>query len=642
MWKLFAKPQSGPKPAIEPGDTDIFHLQSVFNAMEDVVWILDSEQRILQANLATKTLFGLDPDNVTGHQCYNIVHNSSEPISECPILRMRKSLKRERMDMQVGEKWYQVTVDPLINSKQELEGAVHVIRDITEIRKSDKILDESLNRYTDLINNAPYGAHMYELQDSNRLVFMGANPAADKILGINHNQFIGMTIEEAFPPLIDTEIPEKYRRAASVGEHYSTEQISYSDDLGISGAFDVKAFQTRPNQMVAFFHDITEQKRYEEDLRKAKEKAEESDRLKSAFLANMSHEIRTPMNGIIGLSSMVEEPDIPEEEKRKFLRIIRENSFQLLHIINDLIDISKIEAGQVDLSENEICLNSLLDSLHEFYLPSAEKAEITLSLVKQADITTCCIRTDEVKVRQILENIISNALKFSRKGFVEVGYSIQPDFVRFWVRDSGIGISPEQKEIIFDRFRQAELSISQQYGGTGLGLSISKSYVESLGGKIWFESTPGVGTIFYFTIPYKPVGRDIRYDKQPEPVTRLSEGLTVLVVEDEIANFEYLEVVLRRLNISTLHAQTAQDAMDLFVQHPEINMVLMDVKLPDKNGYDVTREMLAVRGGIPIIAQTAYALSDEREKALSAGCIDYLSKPIKKESLHNLIGKYLS
>ncbi|MFC2102545.1 ATP-binding protein, partial [Bacteroidota bacterium] len=494
MRKLFDKLHSKPKISVKPADTSVFHSQSIFDAIGDVVWILDKDQRILQANLATKSLFNVEPNSVIGHHCWNIVHKTSTPIPDCPILRMHESLERETMEMQVGEKWYQVTVDPLINGMKELEGAIHVIRDITEIHKRDEILIESKYRYADLINNAPFGAHLYELEEDGRLVFTGANPAADRILGVTHDQFIGKTIEEAFPPLIDTEIPEKYRRAASTGVSYSTEQISYSDDFGISGAYDVKAFQTAENQMVAFFFDITEQKKYAEELLKAKEKAEESDRLKTAFLANMSHEIRTPMNGIIGLSSMMEEPDIPEEERLRFLRIIRENSFQLLHIINDLIDISKIEAGQVDLNETAICLNALLDSLYEFYLPLAEKAEITLSIVKGVESLDCCILTDDVKVRQILENLISNALKFSKKGSVEVGYSIKPDAVELYVKDSGIGISPDQKEIIFDRFRQAELSISQQFGGTGLGLSISKSFVEHLRGRIWFDSTPGAGT----------------------------------------------------------------------------------------------------------------------------------------------------
>jgi len=642
MWKRSNRKDTGTKHPDKSPEPGIFHLQAAFDALEDVVWILDNQHRILQANPATKKLFGLNTDQVIGHLCCSIVHNAAVPIPECPILRMCNSMQREKLSLPVGDKWYQVTVDPLISSQGELEGTVHIIRNITELRHRDEIIVESSHRLHDLIANAPFGAHLYRLNDDNQLIFSGANTSADKILGINHSQFIGKSIEEAFPPLQQTEIPERYRMAAKSGQTYSTEHISYSDDHGISGAYIVNAFQIGLNQMVAFFYDITERKKYEEELRKAKDRAEESDRLKSVFLANMSHEIRTPMNGIIGLSSMVEEPDIADEEKQRFLRIIRDNSYQLLHIINDLVDISKIESGQVDLHENETCLNKMLDSLYEFYLPLAEKRKLSLNLHKDVPSDACCILIDEIKLRQILENLISNALKFSQQGEVEIGYSIQPDMVEFFIKDCGIGIAPEQKDLVFDRFRQAEMSISQQYGGTGLGLSISKSFVETMGGKIWFDSTPGEGTTFHFTIPYKPLGRDIRKDSPHIPVTTALKGSTVLVVEDEMANFEYLDVVLRKLGVHTLHAQTGDEAMELFINHGEINLVLMDVKLPDRNGYEVVKEMLTKKKDLPIIAQTAYAFSDDREKAMIAGCVDYISKPIRKESLIQLIGKYLN
>lgn len=623
-------------------DSAIFQLYSVFNSIEDVVWILDTNHRILHANKSTRSLTGIDPDEVTGRHCWEITHKTDGPIPECPILRMSASRKREKMSMQVGDRWLQVTVDPLINAEGVLEGAVHIIRDITDIHRRDEILLEHSHRFNDLIELAPFGAHIYHLQEDDRLVFTGANPAANKILGVDHDQFVGKTIEEAFPPLAGTEIPESYKRVARTGEHYSTEQVSYSDEKGIKGAFEVRAFQIGEKRMVAFFQDITERKKQEMELKEAKEKAEESDRLKSAFLANLSHEIRTPMNGIIGLASMLEEPGLLEEEKTRFLRIIRNNSFQLLQIISDIVDISKIEAGQIDLKMNDTCLNALFENLEEFYHPMTLDRDIRLTFFEPVQESECCIRTDDVKLRQVLDNLIGNAMKFTAKGEISVSYTLGGEFVEFTVSDTGIGISPEHRELIFDRFMQVERSISRQFGGTGLGLSISRAFVEKMGGRIWFDSTPGIGTIFHFTVPNIPVGYDIRKRKEKVIYPQVPPGITVLVVEDEMANFEYLDIVLRKMSVQTLHALTGSQALELLSAHPEVRLILMDVKLPDKSGYDVTREIMASGRDIRVIAQTAYALADERTKALEAGCVDYLPKPIRKEALITLIGKYLS
>jgi len=243
-------------------------------------------------------------------------------------------------------------------------------------------------------------------------------------------------------------------------------------------------------------------KRLNEELLKAKEKSEESDRLKTAFLQNMSHEIRTPMNAIVGFSSMLEEPDLSPEELKNYLSIIVNSSNQLLSIVTDIITISSIDTKQMSVNVEKVTINNLMDHLLSIFNNQASNINIELIVKKPLPDESSEIYTDQTKLTQILSNLLSNALKFTPHGCIEFGYQLKTNELEFYVKDDGIGIYPDQHEIIFERFRQADLSTTRKYGGSGLGLSISKGFVELLGGKIWLESEPDKGSTFFFTIPY--------------------------------------------------------------------------------------------------------------------------------------------
>jgi PAS domain S-box-containing protein len=388
-------------------------------------------------------------------------------------------------------------------------------------------------------------------------------------------------------------------------------------------------------------NSIARIQRINEEFQIARQKAEVSDRLKSAFLANMSHEIRTPMNGIIGFSEMMADPDLSAADRNEYAKIIIDSSRQLLAIVNDILDISRIEAGLVFLAKEIVCVNEMINALFSFFEPQVAFKNLILKPVKSLGDRESDIKTDKTRLRQILTNLLNNALKFTEKGKIEFGYTVQEGWLQFYVQDTGIGIPADLHEKIFEPFRQAELEISYQYGGTGLGLSISSKLAELLGGKIWVESEPGKGSVFYFTIPYNPTATDI--DPQPagekETVLQAS-GTVILIAEDDNTNYLFLETALSKEKIILIRAMNGFQAVEKCKENPAIQLVLMDIKMPVMNGYEATRNIKQIRPDLPVIAQTAYAMTEDRKKALEAGCDDYIAKPIRITELLKVVSKY--
>jgi len=386
-----------------------------------------------------------------------------------------------------------------------------------------------------------------------------------------------------------------------------------------------------------------ELRRINNELEKAKEKAEESDQLKSAFLANMSHEIRTPMNGIMGFADLLKRPRLSGEKKDYYIELIQKSGERMLDIIGNLLDISKIESGQMEIQMEEVHINQLIDDLYSMFEPEASKQDLSLNTHKDLSESEDHIWADGTKLNQILSNLINNALKFTNKGQIKFGYTRENTMLRFYVSDTGIGISSELQEKIFDRFRRAELELTSDYEGAGLGLSISRAYVEMLGGEMGLNSIPGEGSTFYFTIPYRKIeqGDNLTDKNNQGEKTKFSENFTVLVAEDDTTSYTLLEELMRNKNIKLMQAVNGQEAIDKVANNSEIDLVLMDIKMPFMDGYEATREIKKVKPEMPVIALTAFASSLDRRKALDAGCDEYLAKPLKEEDLIELIGYFL-
>jgi len=381
------------------------------------------------------------------------------------------------------------------------------------------------------------------------------------------------------------------------------------------------------------------------ELAISKEKAEESNRLKSAFLANMSHEIRTPMNAILGFAGFLKNPTLIPAKRERFVNIINNSGNHLLNLINDIVDISKIDAGQMTIIETECKLNEFLFEIYQFFhsLATQKSEQLEIILHKGLPDGYDTIKTDTTRLRQILINLIGNAVKFTQSGSIEIGYSINNDnMIEFSVKDTGIGISEKDLTVIFKRFRQADETSTRKYGGTGLGLAISKACVDLLGGKIWVNSELKKGTTFNFSIPYKPINSaltkpEIKIDNSQN----IFQGKTILIVEDEPFSCLILEEMLEPTQAMIIKAENGLQAIELCKNNSKIDIILMDIQLPKLDGLKATKVIKKIRPDLPIISQTANAMQNDRSKSIEAGCIDYITKPINEKELIEKIAKQI-
>lgn len=376
-----------------------------------------------------------------------------------------------------------------------------------------------------------------------------------------------------------------------------------------------------------------------ENLKEAKERAEESDRLKSAFLANMSHEIRTPMNGILGFAELLKEPDLTGDEQQEYISIIERSGTRMLNIINDIVEISKIESGLMEVNVKETNVNEQIEYIYTFFKPEVESKGMKLSFKNGMTSKEAIFKTDREKLYAILINLVKNAIKYTDKGSIELGYENKGGLLQFFVKDSGIGIPKNKLESVFNRFVQVDMGDKRAFQGAGLGLSISKAYVEMLGGKIWAESEEGKGSVFYFTLSSykKDVQNETKITAADNTVQNQMKRLKILIAEDDELSAVLLSRAIKIFAKEVITVSSGIKAVEVCRNHPDIDLIMMDIQMHDIDGYEATKQIRQFNSEIIIIAQTAFALSHDREKALSAGCNDYISKPFNHAVLTNLM-----
>lgn len=394
--------------------------------------------------------------------------------------------------------------------------------------------------------------------------------------------------------------------------------------------------------------ELVVRKQVEVKLLVDKKKIEEANRMKTAYLSNVSHDLRTPLNAIMGFAGLLRDVNLPEEKRIKYIEHINYSADIMHNMLNQIIDVSRIETNTFVINEGEYYVNRSLDSLLMTFKQELERKgvdSIELRVTKAFNNSDFSISTDGFRIEQVLSNLVRNALTFTEKGFVELGYKFSKDnMLEFYVQDTGIGIRKEKVQAMFDRFEQIHHDKTKIYSEEGLGLPISMNIIELLGGEIRVEAEPGKGSTFFFTIPYKPFEKEGE-KLAPKDLSMLTfnwTGKTILIAEDIESNFKFLEESLAKSNANIIRAHTGKEAVDLCKSGQKIDLILMDLQMPELDGYEATKQIKAFKKKLPIIAQTAFAMANERVKSMEAGCDDYISKPIKENILFKKIAHFLN
>ncbi|MDX8340795.1 PAS domain S-box protein [Draconibacterium sp. IB214405] len=531
--------------------------------------------------------------------------------------------------------WEQAVISPIFNNQGEITQFVAVREDITEKKKTLKELKhakeiaEQNERRFKALHNASFGGIIIH----DKGLILDCNQGLSRITGYEHDILVGMNglllIEEEQRETVMNRILNEYDKPyETVGIRRNGEKYP----LRIEGR--MIPYQNKIVR-VSEFRDITEEKNIKDELILAKEKAEQSDKLKSSFLANMSHEIRTPMNGILGFTELLKEPDLSDDQRKEFIDVIQTSGERMLNTINDIIDVSKIESGMVGVNMQDINLSTLLNDIFSFFQLSINKKGIVFRLNENDGKPLNLFHTDPDKLNSILTNLIKNAYKFTASGSIEFGYILKHGYIHLYVHDTGVGIPQNRQEAIFDRFVQADIADSRVFEGSGLGLSIAKSYTEMLNGKIMLNSEVGQGSSFTVRLPLVTPVNEEKTDESGQPADKnpVSKKLKILIAEDDPVSVELLKLLLRDTASEIVVTNNGKEVVELVNSNPDIDLVLMDIKMPVIDGFTATAKIREFNTSVKIIAQSAFTQPEDIRKSKVAGCDDFVSKPINKRQL---------
>ncbi|MDE5417416.1 PAS domain S-box protein [Labilibaculum sp. DW002] len=617
--------------------------ENIIEGVQDGIWVTDKNDVIFYANSAMEKIAGVPRDQIQGN---NVLKGfPEETIVE--FSNFYKQAKKEKKPV-----WYEVELKTptkkdvcqngwLIPQYQNnvFSGIICTVRDISERKKAEG----SVRKLSTAVQQSPSSI---AISDTNgKLEYV--NPKYTELTGYSSAESIGRQSNIFKSDEQDDLFFNEIWKTVDSGKVWRGQFHNKKKNGELFWeAASISAILNESGEIINYIkigEDITQQKNTEAELKIALEKALESDRLKSAFLANMSHEIRTPMNGILGFVNLLNEPNLRKSKVDEYSAIINKSGERLLNTINDIIDISKIEAGEMLIANTETSINNIMEELLSFFTPEASMKGLSLAIEPSLSAEQPTVITDSNKLHGILSNLIKNAIKYTEKGHITFGYLVKEGFIEFSVKDTGVGIPKDRLQAIFNRFEQADIEDSKVFEGSGLGLAISKAYAEMLGGDIFAESTVGKGSKFEFTIPYVNAikKKTEQYPGNFKNIAARIEDLNLLVVEDDETSSELLKYTLLGLFKEIIFVDNGKDAIETCRINPEIDLVLMDIKMPKMNGYDATTEIRKFNKDLIIIAQTAYALRGDREKAIEVGCDDYITKPINKVLLLDLINKLI-
>lgn len=614
----------------------------------DVIFSLDMNLNYTYVSPAVKALRGFEPEEAIQQKLSEVLTPLSLVKAEIVLSEIlakkpndletptrQTTLELEMIRKDKSTIWTEIKASLIIDKDNKPTGILGVTRDISK----RKLISDELRKLSSAVEQSPALIVITDTKGNIEYV----NPKFTEITGYSSQEVLGKNSRILKSGYTEKKDYDSLWNTITSGLEWKGEFLNKRKDGSLyweeASITSIKTTEGKITHFLAVKSDMTEKKKAIDELIAAKEKAEESNHLKTAFLQNMSHEIRTPMNGILGFIGLLKKPTMEGKNRTRYMEIVEKSGQRLLSTINDIIEIAKIESGTAEVTLKSENIEDILQNLYSFFLPVTEEKELSLNIRCQHVDRNNQIFTDRHKLDSILINLINNAIKFTEKGSIEFGCYKDNNFLVFYVKDTGIGIPINKQENIFERFVQADLTITRGYEGSGLGLSISKAYSEMLGGKLWVKSAPDNGSTFSFSIPNKTDSTHLTIDSDQtnEKEVSFESDIKILVTEDDETSFLLLEMILSKYNIATKHARNGAEAIVALRNTPDFALILMDLKMPVLDGFEATQKIRQFDKTIPIIAQTAYAFPSDKEKAIEVGCNDYISKPIDEIELIKMI-----
>ncbi len=658
---------SGRKLAEELLKTSETRYRRLFETAKDGIIILDAETgMIMDVNPFLINLLGYARDQFLEKKIWEIgffkdILANYEKFKE---LQLKEYVRYENLPLETAH-GRKINVEFVSNLYRENDKNVIQcnIRDITKRKNAELAHYQSEERFNLIMEHSAEA--IFILDRNGRYLFL--NKAVTDMVGYTEEEIKQKSIADLVPKNRRNQFHDLFEEVLNKGKIFVEIELLNKNGDHISSDFnavllpnglvycnckDISSNKENEFLLKQKSRQLKEQNKEYQLLNKelvqsnlqlivAKEKAEENDSLKTAFLQNMSHEIRTPMNGILGFSELLKSPHLSDKEQQKFILIIEQSGQRMLNIINDIVNISKIETGQIELCMQETDLNELMWHLHTIFKPESESRGLQLNCKPGLPDQFCLIETDKTKLAQVLSNLIKNAIKFTPNGSIDFGYQLKKNVLEFYVSDTGIGVAPEMSEIIFERFRQVDMSLARNFEGAGLGLAISKAFILKLGGKMWVKSELGKGAKFLFIIPYRLIASRHDEIRIKKTVGGRLQNVNILIAEDDVNSMLVLRKMLEIEKANLFFARNGQEAVNMVMTTPELQIVLMDLKMPVMDGFEAIRIIKQMKPEIPIIAQSAYVFSNDQDQARKSGCNDYIGKPIQMESMIELINKHI-
>jgi PAS domain S-box-containing protein len=655
-----------------------YKFRTLFASSRDGIATADLNGHITECNQAYADMLGYTPEELRRTTFLKLTpekwHQKNEEMVKNVLVKgyskefEKEYIRKDGTIFPVSLRTWRISDD-----KGKVTGICSIVRDITESKRVENFLRDSEERFRELFTHMSGAVAIYEPENNGEdFIFKDCNQALLSIEKIDKGRVIGRRVTEVFPGVKEFGIFEVFKRVYRTGKAERF-PVSFYQDERISGWRDNYVYKLPSGEIVAIYDDITERKLAEESLKQSRDELErvngqlvrstehanqmakeaiEAYEAKGQFLANMSHEIRTPMNAIIGFSDILAEEKLPKNQK-EYVELIQQSSRYLLNLINDVLDFSKADIGKIELNETVFFVSKIVNLIEAQMRPEAEKKGLKFEVVQSGDLPAQ-MKGDPARLLQCLNNLISNAVKFTEKGHIRI--KVRPEnkdgksFVRFDIEDTGIGIAADQSERIFESFVQLDGTSSRKYGGTGLGLTITKQLTKLIGGQLTVTSEPGKGSVFSFIVPtnidissqtYVEMTHSTEQECKYKATEPAKFSGRALVAEDVVTNQKLMRHLLEKMGLEVTIVDDGKKAIQEAVSQP-FDIIFMDMQMPNMDGYEATKEIRKKGIKVPVVALTAYAMPGDDRRCIKAGCDDYLSKPLIYSRLVKTIAKYLS